>query len=86
SGPMKQAPTPRETVGMAAEYKACGGTGWVCEDHDNKPWGDASTSDDACHCGGAGMPCPMCNPSDPDNPPKMPDGYRTIFDKDGWRH
>jgi len=71
-----------ETEVMATDCKACGGTGWVCEDHETKPWEGASTSDDACHCGGAGAPCPVCNPSDRDNPPKMPDRYRSFFNKD----
>ena len=83
---MEQAVTSGETEVMTTECRVCGGTGWVCEDHETKPWGDVSTSDDACHCGGAGAPCPVCNPSDRDNPPKMPDGYKTILDKDGWRH
>ena len=34
----------------------CNGDGWVCESHDDVPWG----SGDSC-CGGAGMPC-ICNP------------------------
>jgi hypothetical protein len=37
-------------------------------------------------CGGAGVPCLTCNPSDRDHPPKMPEGYKTILDKDRWRH
>lgn len=32
----------------------CAGTGWVCEDHPDKPMEHDS-------CGGAGAPCPMCN-------------------------
>ena len=27
-----------ETEVMTTECKACGGTGWVCEDHETKPW------------------------------------------------
>jgi hypothetical protein len=71
-----------ETEGMTTECKTCDGTGWVCENHETKPWGGVSTSEDACRCGGAGAPCPVCNPSDRDHPPKMPDGYRSFFDKD----
>jgi hypothetical protein len=33
----------------------CDGSGWVCEDHPDKPW-----QHDAC--GGAGSPC-ICNPN-----------------------
>ena len=29
---------------------------------------------------------PEGNPSDHDHPPRRPPGFRTIFDKDGWRH
>jgi hypothetical protein len=83
---MEQAVTSGETVGMATECKVCDGTGWVCEDHETKPWGGVSTRDDAGRCGGAGAPSPLCNPSDHDNPPKMPDGYRSFFHKEQWRH
>ena len=38
----------------------CDNTGWVCETHKYRPW-DGSN---ACGCGGAGMPCPDCNPFD----------------------
>jgi len=30
----------------------CEDCGWVCESHPDKPW----DGDDACGCGGAGMP------------------------------
>jgi hypothetical protein len=77
----------REKLGsMAMEYNECGGTGWVCEDHENKPWAGSSISADACACGGAGIPCLVCNRSDPDNQPRMPDGYKTILHADGWKH
>jgi hypothetical protein len=39
----------------------CHGARWVCEDHPEKPCGDDSNHPDACHCGGAGLPCPVCN-------------------------
>lgn len=39
---------------------ACDNTGHVCENHPDKPWGDLSDTPTACHCGGAGMPCPTC--------------------------
>ena len=29
----------------------------------------------ACGCGGAGMPCPSCNVSNEDNPPRLPGGF-----------
>jgi hypothetical protein len=39
----------------------------------NSPYGD-SIARDACRCGGAGMPCPKCNPSSQDEPPRLPGG------------
>ena len=69
-----------------SECAVYGGALWVCEDHTDKPWGGASNRPDACHCGGAGAPCLACNPCDREHPPKIPDGYKTILDKDGWRH
>ena len=50
----------------------CGRTGWVCEVHDDRPWDGKN----ACGCGGAGMPCPICNPSDEHNMPRLPAGFR----------
>jgi hypothetical protein len=38
----------------------------------------ASDAPNACHCGGAGAPCPACNRCDDEHPPKLPDGHRTI--------
>jgi hypothetical protein len=29
-----------------------------------------------CGCGAAGMPCPNCNPSDKDHPPRPPRGFQ----------
>jgi hypothetical protein len=70
----------------AQPCKVCRGCFWVCEDHADKPWGGASDDADACNCGGAGMPCPACNLSDREHKPKMPEGYRSIFGRHGWRH
>jgi hypothetical protein len=49
----------------------CNGQVWVCENHPDHPW----IGDDACRCGGAGMPCPVCNPCDDCDPPKLPPGF-----------
>jgi hypothetical protein len=49
----------------------CCNTGWVCEAHDNRTWDGPHE----CGCGGAGMPCPSCNVSNPDNPPRLPAGF-----------
>ena len=47
-----------------SECEVCGGARWVCEDHPDKPWDGASDREDACHCGGAGMPCLVCKSDD----------------------
>lgn len=60
----------------------CDDTGWVCEAHPDKPW----SGEHACGCGGAGALCPRCNASDQDEAPRLPKGFRTDFDKKGWRH
>jgi hypothetical protein len=36
------------------------------------PW----DGEHACGCGGAGMPCPSCNISNPNNPPRLPAGFQ----------
>jgi hypothetical protein len=38
----------------------CAGDGWVCENHPERPW-EGSRLQNACTCGGAGMPCGLCN-------------------------
>jgi hypothetical protein len=38
----------------------------------DRPW----SGDKACGCGGAGMPCPSCNVSNPDNLPRLPAGLQ----------
>jgi hypothetical protein len=48
----------------------CDGCGWVCENHPSRPW----EGDRACTCGGAGSPCPWCNPADAETPPRLPSG------------
>ena len=52
----------------------CNSTGWVCENHCNKPWETGFGND--CECGGAGMPC-ECNPR-----ALMPPGTEIIFARD----
>jgi hypothetical protein len=49
----------------------CRDTYWVCEVHTHLPWG----GDMACGCGGAGMPCPNCNASGPDERPRLPPDF-----------
>jgi hypothetical protein len=43
------------------------------------PGDGASDAPEACHCGGAGVPCPACNLSDRDHPPEMPEGYQSLI-------
>jgi hypothetical protein len=38
----------------------CDNTGWVCEDHGDRPLKGDSNRADACSFG-AGKPCPRCN-------------------------
>ena len=68
--------------GLSMKCVHCEHTGWVCENHPDAPW----DGEQACICGGAGMPCPQCNPSDLSHPPRPPAGTHIEFDKDGWRH
>lgn len=52
----------------------CGGGGWMCEEHPDKPfqhWLDASA------CPGLGVPC-RCNPSE-----RMPPGFKPHCGIDG---
>lgn len=49
----------------------CDNGRWVCEVHTDRPWEGAR----ACDCGGAGAPCPDCNPSDEVTAPEMPDDF-----------
>ncbi|QOZ69132.1 hypothetical protein WN72_24535 [Bradyrhizobium arachidis] len=41
----------------AMKCTTCADTGWVCENHPDRPW----EGPQACSCGGAGAPCPACN-------------------------
>jgi hypothetical protein len=63
----------------------CDNTGWVCENHPDRPWRGTSQRADACNCG-AGMPC-ECNPwGGIDEPPaKSPIAHVTV-DKDAPRN
>ena len=50
----------------------CEDIGWVCENHDDKPW---HVGRGGCMCG-AGAPCPACNNAD--NPPRDPSGFERV--------
>ncbi|MBR0855685.1 hypothetical protein [Bradyrhizobium liaoningense] len=52
----------------------CDNARWICENHPERPW----LGERACDCGGAGVPCPICNRTDvedPDDIPEMPEGF-----------
>ena len=49
-----------EAEEIAVTCRNCDGDGWVCENHEDRPWYGTSKRDDACDCG-AGSPCPVCN-------------------------
>jgi hypothetical protein len=53
----------------------CGGIGWVCEQHPDRPMFHDN-------CPGPGEPC-SCNPPIGDEPPKLPPGFKIDYDKYG---
>jgi hypothetical protein len=61
-----------ETTREGPQCSRCASTGWVCEDHPDRPWDGPK----ARGYGGAGMPCPSCNVSNEDNPPRLPAGFQ----------
>ena len=63
-----------ETPRQGPQCSRCDSTGWVGEDHSERPWDSAN----ACGCGGAGMPCPSCNVSNEDTRR----GFRVGFQPD----
>jgi hypothetical protein len=64
----------------------CDNTGWVCEEHPDRPWRGNSQRADACHCVRVGMPC-KCNPCGGiDDPPKLSPIARVTLDKNGPRN
>lgn len=69
---------------MTIKCDTCANTGWVCEDHHDVPWYGIMPEGAFKCCGGAGMPCLKCNPSDYDNPPRMTPGFKTVLDEDGF--
>ncbi len=53
----------------------CDNCRWVCENHPDQPW----LGDYACECGGAGAPCPVCNPCDENTPAGAARGLAAIL-------
>jgi hypothetical protein len=66
-----------------AECRTCADVGWVCESHPDRPWSEDAPG--GCQCD-AGIPCPECNPSDAEHPPRLPSDVTVTGDKDGFRH
>jgi hypothetical protein len=66
---------------MTIKCNQCEDCGWVCENHPDQPWQGTP----ACPCGAPGAPCPACNAANDGNAPRMPGGFKTEVDKDGWR-
>ena len=58
----------------------CDDTGWVCEDHGDRPLKADSRRADACPFG-AGIPCPRCNRDSRHvaQVPRLPPGMRAAF-------
>jgi len=50
--------------------KICDNSGWICENHPDRPWSGFSDRSDACGCG-AGATCPVCYPADADHQPDL---------------
>lgn len=70
-----------KTIGELDTYdpkcRNCDGTGWVCENHPDKPWADGyrypgETRMTGCDCG-AGCPCKECNDLAGYGAPSAPD-------------
>jgi hypothetical protein len=54
----------------------CEGCGWVCEGHQEKPW-------EGQHACPAALS--TCNATNDGDAPRLPGGFKTEVDKDGWR-
>jgi hypothetical protein len=67
---------------MTIKCSHCEDCGWGCERHTEKPW----EGPHACPCGAPGAPCPVCNATNDGDAPRMPGGFKTEVDKEGWRH
>ena len=62
--------------------ETCDDTGWVCENHPDRPSDcGGSKRADVCGCG-AGMPCRVCNQPATGERPRMPADFVPQFDRD----
>jgi hypothetical protein len=58
----------------------CESSRWICESHPDRPFSGSR----ACSCGGAGIPCPMCNPADEFTEPSPPEGFQVDAKTKDW--
>jgi hypothetical protein len=67
-----------EPTNERSTYKClnCQDQRWVCENHPHVSWNPDNGGADCC--GGAGMPCELCNPCTRDEPPAFPPGMTVI--------
>jgi hypothetical protein len=65
---------------MTTKCTRCDGSGLVCETHIARPWEVQRLWLRRRSTVG------RCNASDDGACPRMPDGFKTEVDKDGWRH
>jgi hypothetical protein len=80
--PLSVAMPQETTAAITMNCPQCEDCGWICEEHPGRPWEGPHT----CTCGAAGIPCPTCNQPAQGEMPRMPEGFRTEVDKDGWRN
>lgn len=66
------------------ECKNCDSSGWVCENHTDMPWLVGKQKEQ--HCGGAGMPCAICNPCDENIKPRDLSGSTPVYQREDWKH
>jgi hypothetical protein len=58
--------------------ETCAGTGWVCENHADKPWLKPPAG---CVCG-AGAPCPRCNTFPAESTSEVSEQFETMEEID----
>lgn len=61
----------------------CDNTGWVCEDHPDRPWRGNSERTEACDCDPPGTPCECNTCGGIDEPAKLSPIAGVTLDKNG---
>ena len=79
---MKRLRDPIEAASPVMKCSLCEDAGWVCESYRDKPW----EGPHACQCGAPGAPCTSLQCTNGGDARRMPGGFKTEVDKDGWRH